>query len=320
VRFLGHTVSDYLDIASCNAPDAAGHVVRHLAGRAGWDLIELRELDGWSAQREPLLASMREVGWSVHVSPDSACHFAPIAGSWEAFYRSRFDRHSRKDHRREWRLLEKAGVVRAEVRWSPVLEEGFLDRLAEVERGHPQGEESRPGNLNCEPWGSFLREALAGLDQRGWLVAATLHCEQSLAAYYLGFRFGGGHSVYATAYRREFRRGAAGKMLLIHCLQALWEAGGEGIDLLRGEQPFKRQWTSAVRQNLRITACRGSLGARARGWLWCSALPGLRRRAPRLHEALRLAGRRGWAAVARHGVGRLVGRPDTGGSAWPRAW
>lgn len=307
VRFLGEGLSDYSDFILAEDRDTLLRcIVDHLRARsAAWDMIDLREFYGGSSNLPLFRAHCVRAGLVAYAEPDSVCRWIPIRGDWESFYRSRFDRRRRKDHRREWRNLQVAGRVDTRFVTSLADEPGLIDTMAEIQSQHPNAGPDRPGELNVDTHRRFFEEWLPRAGSLGWLALALLECDGHAIAYFLLFRHNGRHYVYITSYRREFQRFGVGKLLMMRMLEHCWASGGSEIDLLRGDETFKENWTTATRQNVRLSVTQRSLQSRFRTWMFLCILPALEHRAPRVHTALSIAARDGWATAVKRGWKRL---------------
>jgi CelD/BcsL family acetyltransferase involved in cellulose biosynthesis len=307
VRFLGHGVSDYADfiLAGDREPSLQAIVQHLIRGSVAWDVIDLRDFYGASPHPSIFQSLFEAAGFVLRTEFDHVCPFIPIEGSWEAFYRSRFNRHHRKDHRREWRRLQAAGQPRIRFVTSFEAEPDLIERLTETDCYHPKGGLNREGYFKLDGYRGFLSEVLPKAANCGWLTVALLECGGRVAAYYLIFQYNRRYYVYLTSYHREFSRFGVGKLLMLRMLEQCWVSEGEEIDYLRGDERYKKDWAVQARQNLRLLAVRRSWRSRLRGWTWEALLPALQRRLPRLYGVLSFVSESSWPVVIKWLLRRL---------------
>lgn len=87
---------------------------------------------------------------------------------------------------------------------------------------------------------------------RGWLRLYLLRAQgQAIAAWY-GFRYGATLSLFQTGFDRVWAHCSPGLVLLEYVLAEAIAEGVREADLLRGRQPYKLQWTSDFRTDLRL--------------------------------------------------------------------
>jgi len=296
VRFVGQGMSDYVDFLLAEDRDALLEaIVQHLISRsAAWDVIDLRDFYGALPNLPILRTLLGAAGCVWRTECDQVCPFLPIEGPWETFYHRQFNSQRRNRHRREWRQLELAGRIR--VRFVTALEDApdLLERLAAIERHHPEAESGRPGLLNLDRYREFLEDFLPWAARRGWLTIALLECNDCIVAYYLGFWYHGRWYLYMTSYIREFGTFGVGRLLMLRMLEHYWLTGGEAIDFLRGDELYKHDWAVQTHQNWRLLVAQRPWRSRARKWLWYVLLPALQRRLPRVYGVLAFASENGW--------------------------
>lgn len=270
VRFLGHGVSDYSEfLAEKGSGAGVEAILGHLAARAGlWDVLLLEELRPSPGNDDLIRRCLERRDLRTQTAPGSTCPFVRIRGDWNDHYSQRFSSDTRRRQERYRRSLRKEG----DVRFSKVagLEggTGILDRLAETERRHPQHVSDRKGILNADIHRDFFREFLPRASANGWLSIFLLSCDDRVACYYLTFRYGDRHYLYATAYDRDFSKYSVGRQLMLMMLEDLWSGDGAVVDFLRGDAPFKQDLADDAGRNATLISWPRSLSGRAKGRIW----------------------------------------------------
>ena len=197
-------------------------------------------------------------------------------------------------------------------------EPDLIERLAEIERHHPNAHAGRGGLFTLDGYREFLKEMLMLATRLGWLTIAILDCGGQSVAYYLCFRYNRRYYVYITSYRQEFSKFGVGRLLMLRMLEHYWLSEGDEIDFLRGDELYKNDWAVQARQNVRLLVSQRSLRWLSRGWVWCVWRPALQRRLPRVHGVLSFVSESSWKVVTKWAFHRLKraafggGRGDTG--------
>lgn len=316
LRFLGYGPADYSDfIISEDRDRLIQSILEHLLmRRESWDFIELREFYGGSSNLSVFERRARKAGFTLYVQPDSLCRFITIREDWDTFYHSQFNRRRRRDHRREIRNLEAVGQLKFKFFNSIWEEAGLIEIMAQIQRCHPHFGDFRPGDFNVDEYRRFFMKLLPEASRREWLTIALMEVDGRPVSYYLGFRYNGRFYLYSTSHLSDFRKLGVGKFLMMRVFQEYWQSGCHEIDFLRGDEPYKREWTKEVRQNQRLIVYDRSIGSRLKFWFRFVVLPNVERRFPMAHRAIMIASENGVRILCLKGFRRLknliFSRPD----------
>lgn len=264
IQFLGTGLSDRLDFLV--PPDRPGLVAQAFdflrREKVAWDVIDLREVPAGSPGLEELLDGARAGGFRHRGLDDSSCPYLPITSDWEVFFQERFGSNMRRNiRRRSRRLLEGDGM---ELLVLDALPEGAdtLRRLAEV----PLQDEydGRPRwSVFAEPdKRAFFAEISDSFAARGWLRLGLLQRGAQIASFRYGFECGSTYLDYCTGYDRGLAPRAPGLVVLAALAQDVFRRRLREMDLLRGTEEWKREWTDQVRRQRRALVFRkGARGA-----------------------------------------------------------
>jgi CelD/BcsL family acetyltransferase involved in cellulose biosynthesis len=133
---------------------------------------------------------------------------------------------------------------------NPQAECGLLERLIAVEaQKHVGGKPSIP-ILGQYP--EVFQALFDTLGPSGWITLGLVEQEQRLVAWRLFFRCGDRLWDYLTAYQHTFSSLSPGNLLICAAIDYGFANGLCEFDFLRGEESYKRRWTSQVRQNYRL--------------------------------------------------------------------
>jgi CelD/BcsL family acetyltransferase involved in cellulose biosynthesis len=226
----------------------AHHLVRH---QGAWDELHLSSVPEGSQAVGSLIEVLRAgLKCEVTIRRHRCLYIDAGGGDWDAHLQST-SRKFREDLRRIRRRLEDMGELAISQSTTVDLDE-FL-RLATALHGVRQQELGRETRLATVEFGSFVREALERLQNRGMLLVWTLHVGDTVAAYNLGFRMGSVVYGWNMAHDPAYSSASPGKVLLASAIESCFvdESVGE-FNLMRGDTDYKRKWTSTHRDLLDI--------------------------------------------------------------------
>jgi CelD/BcsL family acetyltransferase involved in cellulose biosynthesis len=260
-------LADYNDLAWGN--DLAGqcHAVVDCLARTQdqWDLVDLRDLHETGGVIALVGSALSHARLIYRVIPEAdRCPYLPIGGGSSAAM-ERLSGHVRRTLRKR---MEQARVLGLRVRIleNPQDEPGLLGRMIVLE-----GQKRVDGKL-VQPFVGRYPEVFQSLfdtlGPRGWVYVALLELGDRLVAWQLGLRCGKRLWEYSKAYDRAFSRFAPGTMLVPAVLDYGFAHGYEEYDFLRGEEPYKKVWSTGFHQNYRLLIWSRRWTSRARAFIY----------------------------------------------------
>lgn len=251
LTFAGDGVTDYHDLLT--VPEQRKEIIRllleYLAGQE-WDVIHLRNVRGDSPNLPVLREALRKTPLSVLERVNIRSPYVPIDGSWTDYY-GRLSKNMRSDIRRRSNHLAKVGKVQ------------FV-RIHEIDEVAPALEIIKSIHIKCRQaqggtsWFAdaqryrFASLVLERFSRHQWLDVVYLMLDGQVIAYYLGFAYNNVVHFWNTGFNPAFSQFSPGKVLLYHWLQDSFAQGYREFDFMVGEEPYKLQWTDAVRPNYEI--------------------------------------------------------------------
>ena len=251
LHFLGQGLSDYADfIAPRERPDVIEALLSGLLElRQSWDGIDLEEVPSESPSKRYLDAAVGggriDASWRETVQ----CPYLPIESTWETFYAAmgKGFRHEvrNKLNRARDKGLQFRYVDRREA------DQAFVGEVVTLSDERRSVDGHRSPFLN-HPDLEFLREVLPLMGQRSMLRIGELRSGEVLLAFMLGFQWQGVVSTWNTQYDPRFTEYSLGRIVLVSFAEQTFREGCHELDFMRGEEPYKFQWTSLTRTNLAL--------------------------------------------------------------------
>jgi CelD/BcsL family acetyltransferase involved in cellulose biosynthesis len=174
-----------------------------------------------------------------------------LPGSWEA-YLSSFSSHGRAAIRRKERKLYREHDVVLTDYGQGRLEEG-LHHFQDLHALHWGSK----GGVFADPAMRRLhRSFAASLAERGQLWLVTLDLDGTPTAAWYGFSLGDTVYHYQSGRDPRWDRDRVGTVLMGLMIRRAIERGYRRVDFLRGEEPYKAEWTQTSRPCYEVVVIR----------------------------------------------------------------
>ncbi len=259
---LGATAAapDHLDvIAETGRGEAISSAfAEHISELGGWDTFRLHGMKPESRLISSLLRQ-RPVGRSVVW--ESQCPFITLPSTWEEF-ESGLGKKVRYNLRSRSRRLE--NDTNGQVAYQTISAgAGVTDAMCEVFRLH-QGVRRAQGDKGAFADGrvcEFHQQIATLFSQNGWLRLHLLLVRGEAIGAVYSFRYGDTVYFYQTGHDQAWARYGPGSAIVAYSIRASIEEGAAEFDFLRGDEPYKFQWTSQVRSDMKGWLSRGAKGS-----------------------------------------------------------
>ena len=228
-----------------------------------WEIIVLDNLVERAPNAERLCAALAARGHAIRRSPLWSCPRLELPRSWDV-YLATLSANRRQILRRKERSLFRDHAAAVVDYGEDRLDEGWGHLL----RLHEQRWDGAGGGAFRDPRSERLQRQFAGemaKQKRLWL--STLDVEGQPAAAWYGFSSGDTVYFYQGGRDPRWERESVGLVLMGLMIQRAIQQGYRAFDFLRGDDPYKQQWTPARRTTSETVIFRS-------GWrrLWLRAL------------------------------------------------
>jgi CelD/BcsL family acetyltransferase involved in cellulose biosynthesis len=231
-----------------------------------WQVVILSNLAERAPNAERLCAALAARGHASRHSPLWSCPQLDLPSSWDAYLAS-LSPNRRQILRRKERSLRREHAVALTDYDADRLDEGWGHLMAlHAQRWDGTGEGS--GGAFRDPRSARLQRRFAGemaQQQRLWLT--TLDVDGRPAAAWYGFTSGDTVYFYQGGRDPRWERESVGLVLMGLMIQRAIERGYRAFNFLRGDDSYKRQWTSSRRMTGEAVIFRSGWGG-----LWLRAL------------------------------------------------
>lgn len=239
-----------------------------------WDLVELRDLRDTRDTMALIEGAFSRTGLAYRLQPEiMRCPYlrieAPtsvIVSRLSQLKGRRMDgvRTLRKKQHRLERLS--AEGLRVRIIENPLGEVGLVDKLIALERQkHVHGKLSEPF---IGKYPQVFQSLFDTLGPRGWFCIGLMELGERPIGSRLVFRCGKKLWDFLTAYDHTLSRLSPGTMLVSALVDYGFSHGYDEFDFMRGEEPYKMQWTSKLRQSHRLLIWSRCWASRARAFVY----------------------------------------------------
>lgn len=257
LHFLGQGLSDYADlIVLRDRPDVTEALVSALLDlRSSWDGVDLEEIPGQSPSKVFLDRAIEAGDVSAVWQTTVQCPYLPIETGWEAFYATmgKGFRHEVRNKLNRWNSRSNGRIEGLELRYVDRREVDslFVDEVVALSGERQSVDGHRSPFLN-HPDQEFLREVLPLMGSRNQLRVGELRSGKALLAFMLGYYWQGVAYTWNTQYDPAYADYSLGRIVLVSFAEQSFREGCHELDFMRGEEPYKFQWTTLRRTNLAL--------------------------------------------------------------------
>jgi CelD/BcsL family acetyltransferase involved in cellulose biosynthesis len=225
-----------------------------------WQVIILSNLAAGALNAERLSAALVGRGHAARQRPLWICPQLDLPASWEA-YLATLSANRRQIVRRKERSLRGSHAFAVTDYGADRLDEGWAHLMAL----HQQRWEGAGGGAFRDPRSARLQLQFArAMAERQQLWLTTLDLDgQPVAAWY-GFASGDTVYFYQGGRDPRWEKESVGLVLMGIMIRRAIERGYRAFNFLRGDDPYKQQWTSSRRKTRETVVFRSGWGGR---WL-----------------------------------------------------
>jgi CelD/BcsL family acetyltransferase involved in cellulose biosynthesis len=259
LAFLGSAGggSDYLDVVTPDASIRASLLERALAMEA--DLLELDDIELSS----PLVGAATNQAHARHfrcrTESRYPCPYIPIEGAFRD-YRDRVARQDTLKRRQKWFAAQPGFRIACET--APEHVPAFLDRFFRLHAARWRIDGGSQAFADPRLI-AFHRAVTSRLAYEGAVRMWTLWVAGEAVAVAYSFEEGRRSLYYQSGFLPAWASRSAGLVLFARYVEDAFERGCEEVDLLRGSEPYKAEWTQMTRSTVSIRIALTSRGRAA---------------------------------------------------------
>ena len=220
--------------------------------RGDWDVLTLSEISAESSTIDLWNELFDKAGKVGEIVSATCCPVIRLPGD-VATYRAGLGRSRRYTLQRKMKCLQGAGRIEYSRATSPAEVDTALDWLITLHHRR-WSDGSSGGVLAFERTKRFHREIVQVLSKRGQVSIDLLKLDDRLLAAIYGFTHQGVYYSYLPGFDPAtiFSKASPGLLLLYHRIEQAICDGEHTVDLLMGAQPYKLEWSNALRRSMTL--------------------------------------------------------------------
>jgi CelD/BcsL family acetyltransferase involved in cellulose biosynthesis len=278
IEFLANDHVPRFDLVVAGGREDVYRVIwDHIAGLgAGWDVVQLAELDAQSSTLHELTRLVSADGCRVGLWPSQVSLYVPVVGRWEDYLRTLRPKH-RANLRNRLRRLERIGPVRLEVvtggaQLTSALDDGLRLEAATWKRSAGTAIVCRGDTED------FYRRLAERASRKDWLRLHFLGVGGRRVAFAYCLERQGRLYVLKLGYDPEYAAYSPQNVLCFLVLRELFRSGALEYDFLGASDEWKRRWARHRRSHAWLFVFRPHFRPRLVHWAKFDLLPRLRGR------------------------------------------
>lgn len=248
---------DYLAAPAQDA-DVEKALVR-AAFSSGIDVVEFEDLEWTSSLRAATVSVAGEQALTARVATRFACPYIRLADGFPALLAASGRRDNLR-RRRKW--LDAQPGYRIECETSPESVAPFLERFCRLHAARWAADGGSQA-FSDERLLAFHRRIASRMAEAGTLRLWTMYVGSEAVAVAWTFDDGQRALYYQSGFLPAWGNRSVGLVLFAHFVEDACERGLREVDLLRGSEPYKFEWTREGRLTTSVTVAISSRGRRA---------------------------------------------------------
>lgn len=222
-------------------------------------------------------AGRREITRVIERSP-----YIDTSKGWAA-YEAALAKKLRSELRRRRKRLEEQGSVQVEIDDGTAELEGRLAEGFRIEEAAWKGSSGTAINSN-EATRRFYTEVSRWAAERGWLRLCFLSCGDKHLTFDLSFETEDAHYLLKTGYDPSYRKLAPGMLMRYEMIKRSFDKGLSSYEFLGSDNPWKLEWTDALRERMLLQAFSTSPGGLVDWFAFAHARPAVKKALARLRK------------------------------------
>lgn len=267
IEFIGSPQSDYNHfILTEREMECVRLLLDYLNAHTDWDYLELRDISENTVSANLLRKTPAKEPFQYQSEERvlDLCPYMNLPDSIEMFMK-RLRGDMRRNLRRRMRRLSEKYQVRVKTHSDFNSLKNAMHTFFELhqKRWRTKGV---PGVFAHETVRNFHVDVAKSFAEKGWLNLYFLTADDEPVAVIYSFDYEQKKYEYLTGFDPEYSRYGVANLLRMHVIEECIQKGLREYDLMRGDEPYKRNWGTDSKKNLEIRWIRKGAFAKIYGW------------------------------------------------------
>lgn len=266
ISFVGYPQSDYATLILKEKKERYLELFfNYLNDHIDWDYLDLQDIPETDASTDLLRRILKKQFKHSEEKVCNVCPYLPLPSSVDIFMKGlgqnkrrnlrRYLRKLKKEYRVEFKKYDDIGSVEEAMK--------TFFRLHQT-RWKSKGE---PGAFNDPTFRDFHIDVASLFATKGWLGLYFLTANNEPISAEYNFEYNHKSYNYLPGWDAEYSRYRVGSLTQICAIENCINRGLKEYDMMRGNEPYKSEWTNFARKNLEARVVRKGAFPRMYNWI-----------------------------------------------------
>ena len=247
LQFVGTGLSDNLGIIDDSEDETVYETfIQHLKKRMNtWDLIDLNDMSIDDHSTVKFIGKLKNINLKYIVKEEVQCPYIIINKRWEKFYKTKINKRTRSGNRTKFNRLKEMGIVKFRSVIDTAECQDAFEKIFKMKQRHIS-------LFNKQNKRQFFRTTCKRFAEKGWLKLYLIEFDEQLISYLIFFCYENIFYEYFGGFNEAYSAYAPGRLLVNYAFEDIFESDAKEINLLRGGEQWKKNWSESFRWNVRI--------------------------------------------------------------------
>lgn len=259
IKFIGSNNSDYLDFIVRRGYESQFYtnLVRFLERKINpFTVLDLEHLPEKSEVFPFIMGSCLYYDYDVQ----DICPYIELPSNWDEYIETLDGKFRRNLNYETRRFFKDYDGTFSSVTDVDVLDSS-MDKLIELHQKRWR-KKRMPGAFYSKRIRNFHKDVARAMLLKGALSLFELKDRAKVVSSLLSYHIGGKRYYYISGYDLDYSKRSVGTVILGLAIKFSIEAGDDTFDFLRGDEEYKKNWTSLKKKNMRLVAANKSIAGK----------------------------------------------------------
>lgn len=219
-----------------------------LKAHRNWDMVSFKNFGLFTDHRQMLRQCCEKDFFSCREMPGSLNYYIDTTQyqDFETYWQTSISRNSKRNFRRSAKQLKKMESVSWKIH--DIIEKDLLETIIRIDTEKIDHNKDDQSSFTLPTKKAFFKHLLKATESTARIQMICLKIEKKPVSYVIGFILDNKLFCYQTAYDSTFSHLRPGAQTLLKTIEVAINSGIKEIDMLIGDQKYKKVFTPRFRQ------------------------------------------------------------------------